>query len=67
MTLKEKFLKFRVANVDNMKTVCEEVNDPSLNSKIVLNELHDEYESKRKHLKSLEKQLESIILLRKQK
>lgn len=60
-------MKFRVANVDTMITVCEEVNDPSLNSKILVNELNHEYEAKRKFLKSLEEKLESLLLLRKQK
>ena len=48
-----------------MKSVWDEVNDPSLNSNILILGLQEEYESKRKVLKDLGAKLEDLQLLRK--
>lgn len=62
MSLTQTFLKFKVGSVKEFDSIKEEINNPKLNSMILVDELNHEYQAKVEQLKALEQKLEEIKL-----
>ena len=65
MACVEKFLKFKVGNIETLLFVSNEIKDPNFNSKILVDGLKEEYDTKIQTLQTLKFKLEEIKSLKK--